>query len=303
MKLYHYTSVPLAEAIFASSLRIGKYQTEKGTLLQCVWLTENPAPEGHGLLTGEPLTAAQVAGLRNQGKTVSNNHTHDKTQVRIELDSSSLANFFVDDESRPHGLIRYEEFSELVGDRELYRKAMGLSCYCDMSTVTDEQLTNLMHNQPTQEKSWWLYLGEIPSALFSDVSFIQSSGGATPYSFENHGRSVMEANGLHMASEPILADLHQILPRAGRFDTPQALAFCREHSSKPTISFQWDKSIWEISLDGQYSTTLKLGKMPESLSLVIDWMARNDVQLKALWLAAVDSYNRFYPDTPRVRSL
>lgn len=300
MKLYHYTSVPLAEAIFFSSLRIGQYRTEKGmTFQQCVWLTENSAPEGHGLLTGEQLTTAQVEGLRNRGEAVPNNHTHDKTQVRIELDSSRLAGFSIDAERRPHGLIRYEELSEMVGDRDGYRKYMGLSCYCDMNTVTDEQLAYLIENQPTQEKSWWLYFGEISSALFSGVSFMQSGGIAVPYSFESHGRSVMQTYGLHMASGPALADLYQILPRVGRFDTPQALAFCREHSSKPSISFQWDKSIWDISLDGQYSPTLRLGKLPASLSLVIDWMSRNDGQLQTLWLDAVESYNRFYPDSPR----
>lgn len=298
MKLYHYTSVPLAEAIFFSSLRFGQYQTEKRGTFQCVWLTENPAPEGHGLLTGEQLTTAQVEGLRNRGEAVSNNHTHDKTQVRIELDSSNLSSFSIDAKGRPHGLIRYVELSRMVGDHDLYRKSMGLSCYCDMKTVTDEQLDYLMRNQPTQEESWWLYFGEISSELFSGVSFMQS-GIATPYSLESHGRSVMETYGLHMASESALADLHQILPHLGRFDTPQALAFCRMHDSKPSISFQWGESIWDISLDGQYSTTLRLGELPENLSLVKDWMSSNDGQLQALWLAAVESYNRFYPDKPR----
>ncbi|MEQ4316203.1 hypothetical protein ABNM52_25685, partial [Pseudomonas syringae] len=90
-----------------------------------------------------------------------------------------------------------------------------------------------------------------------------------------------------------------ILPRLGQFDTPKALAFCREHDSKPSINFQWDKSIWDISLDGQYSTNLIFGELPENISLVIDWMSSNDEQLQALWLAAVESYNRFYPDKPR----
>ncbi|RMV72795.1 MULTISPECIES: hypothetical protein [Pseudomonas syringae group] len=298
MKLYHYTSVPLAEAIFFSSLRIGQYKTEKGMTFQCVWLTENPAPEGHGLLTGEQLTTAQVERLRNRGEAVANNQTHDKTQVRIELDSSNLSSFSIDAESRPHGLIRYVELSEMVGDQDLYRKYMGLSCYCDMATVTDEQLVFLMKNQPTQEEGWWLYFGEISSELFSGVSFMQSDI-ATPYSFESHGRSVVDTYGLHIASEPALTDLHQILPRLGRFDTPKALAFCREHDSKPSINFQWDKSIWDISLDGQYSTNLIFGELPENISLVIDWMSSNDGQLQALWLAAVESYNRFYPDKPR----
>lgn len=298
MKLYHYTSVPLAESIFFSSLRIGQYQTEKGTILPCVWLTESPAPEGHGLLTGEQLTEAQVEGLRNRGESVSNYHTHDKTQLRIQLDSSNLSTFSIDAERRPHGLIRYVELSKMVGDQDLYRKSMGLSCYCDMATVTDEQLVYLMRNQPTQEESWWLYFGEISSDFFSDVSFMQS-GIATPYSFESHGRSVMESYGLHMVSGSALAELHQILPRLGRFDTPQALAFCRKQDSQPSISFQWDESIWDISLDGQYSTTLRFGELPENISQVISWMSSHDVQLQTLWLAAVESYNRFYPDKPR----
>lgn len=299
MKLYHYTSVPLAEAIFSTSLRPGEYRTQKGTTFLCVWLTENPTPEGHGLLTGEQLTEAQVEGLRDRGQAVPNNSTHNKTQVRIELDASGLDMFSVDSGHRPHGLIRYVEFSEMVGDDARFRKYMGLSCYCDMNTATNEQLSSLLENQPTQEGSWWLYFGEISPELFSSVSFMQTGGNATPYSFESHGRSAMESYGLHMASESALAELYQVLPRVSRFDTPQALAFCREHSSKPSISFQWNKSLWEISLDGQYSTTVRVGKLPENLSLVIDWMSRNDGQLQALWSAAVESYNRFYPNSPR----
>ena len=95
MKLFHYTSVALAESILSSSISPGHLMHSDGGMLKSVvWLTAEPRSWGHGLATGDetpsPLEIAHSERVR--GEPLRNNRTADKTCIRIavELDPGSV---------------------------------------------------------------------------------------------------------------------------------------------------------------------------------------------------------------------
>ncbi|RMU63976.1 hypothetical protein ALP29_201218 [Pseudomonas syringae pv. avii] len=93
MKLYHYTSVPLAGVIFNTELKGSPYRTQDGrTVGPCVWLTTSPSPLGHGLLTGEKLTPSNVEYLKRIGRPPKNLTTHKKRWCAFRSNLSRYLN-------------------------------------------------------------------------------------------------------------------------------------------------------------------------------------------------------------------
>ncbi|AVB12273.1 MULTISPECIES: hypothetical protein [Pseudomonas syringae group] len=296
MKLYHYTSVPLAGVIFNTELKGSPYRTQDGrTVGPCVWLTTSPSPLGHGLLTGEKLTPSNVEYLKRIGRPPKNLTTHKKTLVRIQIESESLSKWALES-STPSGLIPYVKFSKLLGESKLWRKSMGLSCYYDLKALSDEELVRHYKKTKTMEETWWLNFDSIPAELIEAVAF-QTQSGYVPYDFEEHGRAQFEDSGLYVAPKPLLDEFHELCPPLNRFDTPQATVFCASADSRPTVAFQARGAAWDIDLEALTIST-RIGPLPSNISEIVGWVDRHRNTLLGLWPAAVDTYNRYYPDLP-----
>lgn len=296
MDLYHYTSVTLAGAIFSSHLLGSHYKTQdKKTVGPCVWLTSSPDSKGHGLPTGEKLTATEAEYLERIGRPPKNLSTHSKDKIRIKIDYERLPSWALEN-TVPSGLIKYTKLSKMLGDSARWRKAMGLSCYYDLRSLSDEELLRHFKRTKTMEDSWWLYFGSIQVELIESVAF-KTPAGFVPYDFEDHGRQDYVADGLHVVSKPLLAEFHELFPPMNSFETPHAAVFCATAKSKPSVAFQAHATTWDIDLQ-DFTPTPRLGQLPENISHVVDWTRRHRDELMGLWPAAVDSYNQFYPDNP-----
>ncbi|WLG95841.1 hypothetical protein [Pseudomonas sp. FP198] len=296
MKLYHYTSVPLAGAIFNTELKGSHYRTQhQRTVGPCIWLTTSPDPRGHGLLTGEKLTSSNVEYLKKTGRPPKNLTSHNKTQLRIQVDSEALSKWTLED-SVPSGLIAYVKLSKMLGENAIWRKSMGLSCFYDLKALSDDELRRHFKRTKTMEDTWWLYFDAIPVALIEDVAFKTLSGFVT-YDFEQHGRGEYADSGLHIVPKPLLDEFHEICPPLNRFDTPQAAVFCASADSQPSVAFQAGSATWDIDLK-TFASTPRLGQLPENIESVTEWTQQHCDELLSLWPAAVETYNRYYPDNP-----
>lgn len=294
MKLYHYTGVTLATAIFNSDLKGSAYTTQgRQKVGPAVWLTSSAASEGHGLLTGNPLTDDEFAQQVAIGNTPKNRHTHVKTAIRLCLDSSQLQPWSLVD-GVASGLIDYVRLSrDFLGEDELWRKYMGMSCYVDPHTATPEQVLHDFQHMVTQESTWWLHFGSINPNLIEEVAF-QTEEGFVPYDFELHGREVFVHNGLEVVSPELLAEFRLFYPPQNRFDAPHAAVFCEGKDARPLVLFQAIGKAWGIDLQ-TLTASARVGELPENIDLAIDWTQRHQEDLMRLWPAAVASYKRFYP--------
>lgn len=297
MRLYHYTSVPLAGCIFSTELKsISPYKTQDQRRVgRCIWLTTSPEPHGHGLPCGQDHTKAQIAQLKEMGRTVKNSTTHNKYLLRFQLESDKLSKWSVTD-SVPSGVIPYVKFSKLLGESNTWRQYMGLSGLFDLDALTDEELRRHMARTKTMENTWWLYFGNIPVDLIDEVSF-KTGRGYVPYDFELHGRAEFAKSGLHMVSKASLDEFHQICRPMNRFDTPQATVYCASASSQPSVTFQAGGAAWVVDL-ATFIPTARAGHLPENIAEVIEWAKIHREELIDLWPAAVETYNLYYPDKP-----
>ncbi|TWI48999.1 hypothetical protein IQ22_04133 [Pseudomonas duriflava] len=296
MNLYHYTSVTLAGSIFNTSLWLGQYLAQNTKKYgHCVWLTTHPEPKGHGLLTGEKLSIDDVQFLQEIGAPAKNLTTHNKTQVRITINSEKLDSWSSEN-LKVSGLIKYSKFSKQLGESAIWRKTYGLSCVYKLEALSDDELRRYMKQAKTMEDTWYLYFGSIPPELFEEVSF-QTSAGFVAYDFETHGRKAYESCGLHVIEKPLLAQFHELCPPLNKFDIPYAAVFCANHESQPSVSFQGRGATWDIDMK-EFHVKSRLGELPSNIDLIVDWTRRNQDELMSLWPAAVASYNRYYPDKP-----
>jgi hypothetical protein len=297
LRLYHYTSVPLAGCILNTELKsVWPYTTEDQRQVRpCIWLTTSPEPYGHGLPNGQDHTESQMAQLKKRGRIVKNAATHNKYLVRFQLESDALSKWSVTD-SGLSGVIPYVKFSKWLGESNRWRQYMGLSGLFDLDALSDEELRRHLARTKTMENTWWLYFGNIPIDLIDEVSF-KTGRVYVPYDFELHGRAEFAKSGQHMASKASLDEFHKICGPKNRFETPQAMVSCVSASSKPSVTFQAGGAAWEIDL-ATFIPTASIGDLPKNIAAVIEWTKIHREELVALWPTAVETYNLHNPASP-----
>ena len=202
MKLYHYTSISLGEAILSSALSEGHLMHSNGDMSHhVVWLTTDPHPGGHGLTLGnEKLTESQQEHMKRvQRGSVSNNLTQDKTQVRftVELEPAQLPT-----------LMSFMSYCDTYENR-LFAKWYGVSCLVDARTVSEKELKRLMRTAATKERTWWLSFGPVPASAFVKVEF-KVKGKYETYDFERHGREAMRHLGFTYPAAAAQAEIQSI---------------------------------------------------------------------------------------------
>lgn len=67
MLLYHFTSAEFLDAIQSEGLTRGEVPLTRSKILNGVWLTSDPSPEGHGLTDGEELSPAEIRQMKADG--------------------------------------------------------------------------------------------------------------------------------------------------------------------------------------------------------------------------------------------
>ncbi|WP_159953431.1 hypothetical protein [Pseudomonas sp. R76] len=300
MKLYHYTSVPLARAIFVTGLRLGHLRTQHyGIIRPVVWFTTSTDAEGHGLWNGsEILSAEQMAAAeRNSGIKSKNKYTQNKKAIRIEVDSRDLDKFdreaFLKTGSAT-GLISYEKFSKLVQESNDFRKQMGLSCYYDLGVLPKEEIFRLMKKKPTKESTWYLHFGSVDVSLFSEVSAYEK-GAFKTYDFERHGRPGLIGVGIHPVSAEMLCSLEGYWLPKNPLEVPTAACFCSGEADRPNVEFTNGTNFWRIYLDDPRDISSVTGELPHNISSFSEWVEKNKDALLTTWNQATASYYYFFP--------
>lgn len=303
MKLYHYTSVPLACGIFSTSLKHGHYSSQhNGVMRPVVWLTSSLNEKEHGLLSGEKIANERqrqyVAAI--QGGVPKNAHTHEKTKIRIEVLASKLTKMPLNeyrDTNRTdwRGLIDFEKFSKYVlGEDKLYRQSIGLSCHYDLATLPDSDLRKLLTKKLTNLLSWKLHFGDIPPAHFLSVKYKQHNG-YVPFDFEAHGRTECANVGIHYLSAEALQEFAKICEPVNQWEIPMIAAICSSLEAKPHLVCRSGSNEWIVHLDGGMTTELLAGQVPSDIDRIRQLIASFKDDALLMWDKAVESYKDFYP--------
>jgi hypothetical protein len=286
MKLFHYTSVPLADTILSSSLKFGHMNLPSGLVRNVVWLTSDPSSEGHGLTTGQEknLTESQIRHLEKvQGGPLRNHVMQDKTAIRLTYalpdDWTAIVQNFVD----------YCRVNEQDG--ELVAKMTGLSCYMDVNAADDKRLKRAFKTMKTKEKTWWISFAPIPSDLIVAVD-VKTNKGYQPYAFDPHGRIGMANVGLFAPSEATLATLQPLLPGLHQFEIAKARMICTDPAQEPMVAIRGrgTERIFTIR-----DTRLVDGSDLKQHELE-DWVRQHRDELLGCWQQAVESYHSFHPE-------
>lgn len=289
MKFYHYTSVPLVEAIFDLGLSKGHIQMSNGEIVQpIVWLTTDPSSEGHGLLTGEEkLDDKQLAYLtRVQGAQPRNRFTHNKEQIRIEVDGSRLT-------EAPK---RYVDVCREIGEPAVWSKMMGLSCFytsSELEQMEDAAVMHLMQTKETKEGTWFLST-EIDPSAFSNVSF-NSASGFVDYDFELHGRPGLENSGIAVADPAVLSSLREIIEPAHPYDTPKAVVVVTDPDSSPKCAIRCYAMQFVTEIMKPDAEVAFVGDRPDNLSEIKSWISANQEHLMKCHERAKTARARYYP--------
>src|SRR5690554_8164889 len=307
--LHHYTSVSLACSIFSTDLRYGHYNTQRHGIIQpVVWLTTSLNEKEHGLLTGQKINndkdRAYLAKV--QGKHAKNDFTHDKTKIRIDIEENNLdkfdpQKFGAAPQSQWKGLVDYEKFSRLVlGEDKLFRNAIGLSCFHDLSKLSDHEAKALLHKKQKNISTWKLYFGGIHPNHFTRVRFKQNNGEYVPFDFEQHGRDECANNGIHYLPRDVLKEYAALIHPLNKYEVPYLAAFCAEPSEEAHIKCQSGCDEWIIKLDDSLACEAVRGKLPENIELIRELVADNKEKAMTAWKSAVSSYFDFYPASPKI---
>lgn len=285
MKLFHYTSVPLADTILSSSLKYGHMNTPSGLVRNVVWLTSAPSSEGHGLTTGQEkkLTESQIRYAEKvQGGALRNHVMQDKTAIRLTYvlpDAwTAIVQNFVD----------YCRMNEKDG--QLVAKMTGMSCYMDVEAADDKRLKRAFKTMKTKEKTWWISLTPIPSDLIVAVD-VKTDKGYQPYSFDPYGRLGMAKVGLFAPSEATLATLQPILPGLHQFEVTKARMICKDPAQEPMVAIRGHgtERIFTIR-DARFIEGSDLKRQE-----LEGWVRQHREELLGCWELAVASYHSFYP--------
>ncbi len=287
MILYHHTAVALAESILANGLTLGYLARKDGSgQHNVVWLTSDPAHEGHGLPTGkEVLTASKREYMaRVQLKPVLNDVVYDKTRIRLSVDLSD----------RDPALVPFVSWARQHEDMQ-YARRMGLSAVMDLSKVKGN-VTSLALRTRTKEKTWWLYFGAIGPQRIVAADF-RTTSAYQPYDFEAHGRSAMHDAGQVVVSPATLAELQTYFEPQHALDRVKAFAICVRPDETPSIQIRGDgvHLIFRIG-----SADLIYGTTPPNIDRLRAWIHRHAVELTRCWGDAMEVYFRYYPQATPV---
>lgn len=303
MKLYHYTSVPLACGIFSSSLSYGHYSSQyNGIVDRVVWLTSSLKENEHGLLTGKKITNDRDLQYAEkiQGKTIKNSFTADKTKVRIEIFDSNLSKMDLGsyrdtDRTDWEGLVDYEKFSKyLLRENKLYRQIIGLSCFYDLETLSDSEMKKVAKKKLTNLPTWKLFFGDINPVFFESVKF-KHKGNYVPFDFEFHGRKECAVVGIHYLPATALKSFSLICEPVNRYEIPMMAAFCSSLDEAPHLICRSGVNEWKIYLDDYLSCELLSGQIPSNLKDIKELVEEFKEEAVSMWHKAVQSYKEYYP--------
>lgn len=292
MKLYHFTSVAMGEAILASSISEGHLARGDGTMRHRVaWLTTDPYPGGHGLLTGkEVMDESNRAFMKKVQGELRNNFLQDKTKLRITVDvqpGPTLVSF-----------VDYCKQHEPKG----FAKTMGLSTLFKLDKLTDKEFMRLYRTTKTKEGTWWLSFEPVARSNFTAVHYNAGGNKFVPYDFELHGRAEMVDVGLVAPSAAALAELRLIAPALVAHPHVQAVVFCEDEHANPTVEVRL--AAGRARFDVTTRAWLDGDAFPSDLvGMLGQWIGRHEQDLHQQWLLAVDRFHHFYPDRRRGREL
>ncbi|MEV4780490.1 hypothetical protein [Burkholderia sp. LMU1-1-1.1] len=291
MRLYHYTSVSLADGILVSDLAHGHLNTLNGIIGPVVWLTTDPKAEGHGLTHGaETLNDRQMAHqAKLRGEMPKNRSTSDKMRVRLTFDVPE------DDMVQ---LLRFTDYCEGMSDGrgKLFAKWTGLSCYTDMATVDDRRLKAMMKSQPTKEKTWWISFFPVSARFITAVDIRDAKMAYRPYDFEALARHPMEKLGFFAPSFTALQELGAIVKPLHPLGYTKALAFCPAPDATPTVTIRDGGTELSYEIETGKSLTLTADYEPQLSA----WVAKYREELSSAWAHAKESYYLFHPEHRKI---
>lgn len=290
MKLYHFTAVPLAEGILSDAMRIGHVPLPNDEPLTFfTWFTTSPYPEGTGVpQQSVRLTAHELDYVdRVEGNKPTNSHSHDKSKVRIMVDSADLTPF---DKQTMKGLISFVGLYEFLGYSPMSAKRVGLSAYMDLSLLSPEALQReLSCTDNTEEHCWYVHRGRIPADLIREVSY-RTDEGYVPYDFESHGRKDMEGAGFACASAPTNAALSEILAPLHGFENAKATLLCLDPDKPVFVTVRGSGVIMEFDIETGKPVSLVSANYPfASITQFIldhreEWLECRDRALAACYV-------------------
>lgn len=288
MRLFHYTSAALADAILISDLSRGHMNTPEGIIGPVVWLTTDPKAEGHGLTNGaETLTDRNIAYLEKvQGKKPKNRKTSDLTKIRLTFDIPE------DDMLQ---LQRFTEYCDAMpnGKGKLFAKRTGLSCYVSLVTTEEKRLKAMMKSQPTKEQTWWISFLPVSARFITAVDIRDATTGAyRPYDFEAFGRGAMGELGFFAPSLSALQELGTIVRPLHPLGYTKALTFCPTPDATPTAIIRGGGTDFLYEIEAGKSLTATEAYDPQ----LSTWVVKYRAELMDAWAQAKESYYSYYPE-------
>lgn len=288
MIFYHYTSVAMAERIFSSGINNGHLNHVDGRITKpIVWLTTDPRPDGHGLLTGrEVLTAKDIAHMESVQGTLRNTITADKTQVRIQVKI----------EKSDRALVQFTHLASKEDPTGLWAKLMGLSCYRKVDGLFPDEIRREAARFKTKETTWWLYRGTVGPSSITQVDRCLA-GSVTPYDFEQNGRQAFVHDGIVAPSNRVLAELDEVamcvgLPMRYKYDFIRAFCCCGSETSNAEVIIRGRGIELCLDLTGNQITRSNSNEMTVAFT---KWVVQNRTDLLDCWARAKERYFAFYP--------
>lgn len=287
--LYHFTSVELLHAILNSQgLNKGYLRLVDGQFLYgYTWLTTSPLPYGHGLVNGtEELTEHNREFMRQASRDSLTpdkiRGTLNKQAIRITINYDWLKN-------QPE-FESYIKLMRKLNQPKEYIKILGVEGLVDTKTLNDKQLLRWMKSDKTKETTWYVFNGVIPKEQFISIDFKESEYSYVPYSFESHGRKVMEDSGFFCISKNKLHELNTITNSA--LIDGSVFALCPNLDLEPCIAFRCDEYTLTVSLK-DFSLLVKVGyadAIEKDVGVIVDWVKQEHETLSLLYQQAKEKY-------------
>ncbi|MFJ2989932.1 hypothetical protein ACIPF8_18865 [Collimonas sp. NPDC087041] len=283
MRLYHYTAAALADYILISNLSVGHMSTPQGPIRPVVWLTTDPNPEGHGLLTGaEVMTESNRNHVEKmQGQKIKNNKTQDKTKVRLTFDIPDKEMYL---------LQPFTDYCARFANKQ-FAKWTGVSCYIDAANTDTKRVIELMKTLPTKEKTWWISFMPISASFITAVEFRGNDGAYYPVDFEKNARRAFEDLGFFSPSSEALSELLMIVKPHHPLGYTKALVFCHGPDETPTATISGGATHLEYEIETGRSLTDTTPYEPHLSA----WVTKHRTELMVAWEQAKESYYSFYP--------
>lgn len=278
MLLNHFTGITLAESIFTSSLNRGHLTRRDGSIEQpVVWLTSDTSWKGHGLLTGEVVSAKELAHAeRVETRKMETAISHDKTLIRITVKIPSS----------DRRIIPYVKYCKKCGDGKDFAKHMGLSAVTNLRGFSSAEIDRLIENTKTKEGTWFLCFGEIHPSEFAAVDS-RTEQGYVPYDFERHGRTLWEEQGFFCPSGSALAEIEGLYKQRHNFDVLRAFAFCNKPEDKPTVIVRGRGISCMIDIQ---TCQISFGAPSSGADTLRTWVRDHQSELKLCWERAKERY-------------